>query len=241
MSHVADVVDYMAPRTTWEKNVTATRWGKYITDVEQRLILQAHELAGQPARALEIGIGGGRWGRMLSDLGWHITGTDVDGESLRICQERIPDAECICVEPDSQEFPSQSESVRLLLGIEVSEMLECDWFIQEAQRVLEPGGFFVGVFQNRISLRGVLKNWFPTKGDPNAHAHYKEAYAPWRRIMNQNGFQIIEEEGLCWLPFFSRDSDSRLIPAAVALEKWLGLRKLASLSPWIVFIAQKVS
>lgn len=31
-----------------------------------------------------------------------------------------------------------------------------------------------------------------------------------------------------------------MIPAAPAFEKWSGLRKIASLSPWIVFIAQKV-
>lgn len=240
MNHLIEVVSDFTPKTAWEKHVTATRWGKYITDVEQRLILQGQELAGPPATALEIGIGGGRWGRMLSDLGWQITGTDIDRASLDICQERIPNAECICVEPGSEEFPSPSESVRLLLGIEVSEMLECDWFIQEAQRVLEPGGVFVGVFQNRRSLRGMLKNCFPTKGDSNASAHYKVAYSPWRKQMTKHGFNMIEEEGLCWLPFFSRGSDSRMIPAAVALEEKLGLRRIPSLSPWIVFIAQKV-
>lgn len=240
MNHVADAVDYLTPRTSWEKNVTATRWGKYITAVEQRLILQGQELAGLPTKALEIGIGGGRWGKMLNDLGWQITGTDIDPESLNICRERIPDAECICVEPDSREFPSQTGSMRLLLGIEVSEMLECDWFTEEAQRVLEPGGVFVGVFQNRRSLRGQLKNWFPTKGDENARAHYKVAYSPWRKKMIKHDFKMIEEVGLCWLPLFSRDSDSCMIPAAVAFEKWAGLRTMASLSPWIVFIAQKV-
>jgi hypothetical protein len=130
----------------------------------------------------------------------------------------------------------ERSSQGLLLPIEVHELVEQNWFIDEAKRVLASGGIFVGVFQNRHSWRAVLNLRSSVKG---AMKHYTAGYSPWRAKLELVGFEVLREEGICWMPF-GRMSDSKLIPLAVQLEKTMGLRRLASISPWIVFAAKKV-
>ena len=223
--------------TYWEK-VATTRWGAYVTDIEKRAILMAHDLSGKPATALEVGAEGGRWSKLLADLGWSILCTDIDGKSLALCKKRMPTANCILVRPDENKLPCESGSVGLLLCIEVAPVIQADWFAGEAFRVLQNDGLLVGVFWNRLSLRGYFSHMRSTlKGDFD---WYKISYPLWRRMLLSSGYSLLYEEGYCWLPF-GRASNSIFVPFFVRLEKYLGLRKLASISPWIVFIAQKSS
>jgi SAM-dependent methyltransferase len=222
-------------RLFWEP-ISQKRWGKYISGVEEEMIRFAIEVSNEPRSSLEIGAEGGRWSKLLSDLGWQLTCTDIDSEALAICKERIPESNCVLVDPDSREFPCESASQGLLLAIEVHELVEQNWFIDEAKRVLASGGIFVGVFQNRHSWRAVLNLRSSVMG---AMKHYTAGYSPWRAKLKRLGFEVLREEGICWMPF-GRMSDSKLIPLAVQLEKTMGLRRLASISPWIVFAAKKV-
>jgi len=104
--------------TYWE-NVARTRWGSYITEIEKRVILKASNLAGSPTTALEIGCEGGRWSRLLAELGWNMICTDIDPNALEVCQRRIPSAKCILVDPNDSKIPYETRSVKLLLCIEV--------------------------------------------------------------------------------------------------------------------------
>ena len=219
----------------WEPE-SKTRWGEYLSEVEDRHIRFAHELCGHPSNAPEIGAEGGRWSKLLADLGWQMTCTDIVPEALQVCQQRIPDANCICVDVEREEIPADDHSQKLVLCIEVNEVLEPDWFIEEVDRVLEHSGVLVGVFQNRSSIRGTLKTWFPTPGD--TFPHYRVRYRPWRTKMKNRNFAFVREDGLCWMPF-GRRSNSPLIPLATSIERRAGLRRLAVVSPWIVFVAQR--
>jgi hypothetical protein len=69
---------------------------------------------------------------------------------------------------------------------------------------------------------------------------YAFSYGALRRSFCRAGFEIAYEEGLCWGPF-GRASNSPLIPAFAKLERVLGLRRLTTLSPWVTFIARKVT
>ena len=233
INSVSKVID---EQTFWERTSTS-RWGTYISEVEDRLIRRAHQIAGQPSAAIEIGVDAGRWSKLLSELGWKMICTDIDPKTLAICQQRIPTAHCICVDPDSQEFPCETSSVKLMLCVEVPTVLISDWFIEESFRCLQPAGVVLGVFLNRRSLRGLLKRWSPNR---DHSSYYNSAYSQWRSKFVNRGFTMVHEEGICWFPF-RRDSNSRFIPAAVSLERKLGLRRLTSISPWIVFVAQKGS
>lgn len=67
---------------------------------------------------------------------------------------------------------------------------------------------------------------------------YSRSYRSWRAALKRLGFETVHEAGLCWMPF-SRESNSRLIGPAIALEKLLGLSRLPSLSPWISVVMSK--
>lgn len=223
--------------TYWEK-VASTRWGAYVTDIEKRAILKAHDLSNEPATALEIGAEGGRWSMLLTDLGWSLICTDINKNTLAICRERIPAANCILMRPDEKRLPCESESVGLLLCIEVPPVMQADWFVSEASRVLQNNGMLVGVFMNLLSFRGLFAHMRSSfKGE---YDYYKLSYPSWRNQLFCSGYSMRYEEGFCWFPL-NRTSNSVFVPYFVRLEKWLGLRKMALFSPWIVFIAQKTS
>ena len=221
--------------TYWER-VARTRWGAYMSHVEERALRKAHELSERPTAALDVGAEGWRWSKMLADLGWKMTCTDTDAGALAVCGRRVPTASCVLVGRDERRLPCMSESMGLLLCIEVPPVIQADWFVRESSRVLQNGGLLVGVFWNRTSLRGFAAHCKSRiKG---AYDYYRLPYPAWRRMLVRSGYSILHEEGCCWGPF-SRTSDSVLVPSFVRTEERLRLRKLPLTSPWIVFIAQK--
>ncbi|MCK5615890.1 class I SAM-dependent methyltransferase, partial [Candidatus Pacearchaeota archaeon] len=214
-----------------------TRWGAYTTDIEKQAILRANDLFTEPATALEIGCEGGRWSKLLADLGWNMICTDINEESLNICKKRIPAANCTLVNPNDDKISYPSESVNLLLCIEVAPVIQADWFINEAFRVLQKDGFIIAVFWNALSFRGFftrIKTFLNGNFD-----YYKIEYPFWKKKFLKRGFEMFYEEGYCWFPF-SRASNSVFVPYFTRLEKRIGLRKLTAISPWIVFIAKKI-
>lgn len=228
--------DAFGTATYWER-VAESRWGAYISDVEKRAILKAHDLRGSPSTMLEIGAEGGRWSEMLSELGWRTACTDVDEQAMAACQQRIPTAECNVVGAEDDALPCVSDSVDLLLCIEVPPVMHADWFLGEANRVLREEGLVVAVCFNRLSLRGTLVHL--KARITGSYDYYQLSYPAWRRLLKHNGYAVVHQEGYCWFPF-RRASDSALVPWFVSFERLLGLRRLPSLSPWVVFIARRL-
>ena len=221
----------------WEP-IAKSRWGRYISTVEESMIRYAIRQSPNPSMSLDIGAEGGRWSKLLCDAGWTTICTDIKQSALDVCQQRIPTAKCILVDKGSQTFPCEDDSIGILLAIEVHELLEQDWFVRESARVLKTDGLLVGVFQNACSWRAVVKNWFPDRNE--SFKHYTASYRTWRRFAKQHKLEIVREKGICWMPF-GRKSDSPLIPLAVRLERYLGLQTLTSVSPWIIFVAKKIA
>jgi len=231
------VDDVYQPTTMWEM-VATTRWGRYTTEVAENAVLAAAEIAGAPASALEVGCEGGRWSRMLSNMGWALTCTDIDAESLAVCQRRVPTANCIQVSPSATTLPCAARSASLLLCVEVFPVMDSAWFAKEANRVLAEDGVLVGVTLNRTSVRGMfvrVKQYLT-----GSSQFYNSSYSQWRRRMESAGFTITFQRGYCWFPF-TRSSNSTLAPFFIGIERWLGLDRLPALSPWVVFIARKTS
>ena len=193
--------------TKWEKAAT-TRWGAYISDIEKRAILKAHNLSNKPKIGLEIGCEGGRWSKMLIDLQWTMICTDVNEKVLTLCKNRIPTADCVLVSPNDHGVSCASESVDLLLCVEVPPVIQADWFINEAFRVLQKDGLIVGVFWNLFSFRGFLAH---TRASLKGRVdYYKIAYPFWKKRLARRGFDVLWEEGYCWFPF-NRFSDSAFV------------------------------
>jgi ubiquinone/menaquinone biosynthesis C-methylase UbiE len=230
---------------TFFEKTARTRWYSYLTEVEKRAILKANDLVGKPTTALEIGCdGGGRWSILLAKLGWKMICTDINPDVLDICQRRIPTAKCILVSPNDSKIPSLTASIGLLLCIEVDPVIHSDWFIHEAFRVLTSGGTLVGVVSNSFSHRAVahrLMSIFDSnrRKEGTVSSLYKFSYRKWKKQIVQTGFNIAYEEGYRWLPF-SCTSNFLLIPQLTQLEHRIGLCHLTMISPWIVFVAQKI-
>lgn len=218
--------------TFWE-NVAQTRWGHYVTAIEREAILAAAASFTAPGAGLEVGCDGGRWCRLLSDRGWKMTATDTNRFALDICQQRDPSVTCLHVRPDDDYLPVGTDTIDLLICVEVPVMTR-SWFVREAQRVLKPGGVFVGVLANRCSWRGLLNHRFTRHlADPPL---YRTSYAAYRSALRTQGFEIRSQRGCCWPPF-ARKSNSTLIPLATAIERFSGLQHITALSPWVVFTA----
>lgn len=223
--------------TYWER-VNKFRWGQYLSAIESRFIANASTLAGPPRQAIEVGADSGRWSKMLADKGWKMTCTDVNGAALALCEQRVANATTILVNEADETLPAETDSMQLLLCIEVPYVSERDWFMHEAARVVAEGGHYVGVMHNRRSARGIAHNVLARGKTRSGYRFYRKSYTKWRQQIRDYGFEIVAEEGFCWLPM-RRDSNSPLIPLLTGIEKWFGLRRLVSLSPWVLFIARK--
>jgi SAM-dependent methyltransferase len=220
-------------QTLWE-HAADTRWGQYLSQIEQDAILRGHREFAAPAIGLEIGCEGGRWCRLLSSLGWQMTGTDVNPETLRLCQLRSPEVRCILVDATDEHFPAADQSIDLLLVMECP-VIESPWFAAEARRVLQPGGVLVGNLLNRSSWRGLAANF---KSDLlHRPRYYAASYSNLHASLVENGFQFLFERGYGWAPF-GRMSNSTWIPAAASCEHHLHLNRLITFSPWIAFVAK---
>lgn len=231
----AELETWAAENTYWER-AADTRWGRYITEIESRTLLAAASSFSQPGVALEIGCEGGRWSRMLSDRGWRVIATDIDAETLSVCQQRNPSIRCVLTDPEDDYFPADEASVDLLLTVEVSPIVNQPWYAAEVARVLKPGGKLVATTHNRMSWRGAAVNI--KSAIRKREQFYGTKFSSFQASLFRYGLIVDQAEGCCWAPL-GRESDSKLVSVAVALERGLRLNRLTSLSPWIVFSATK--
>lgn len=225
----------------WENQVGSTRYGQYAAAIEQRALVRAHECVQEPTTALDIGCEGGRWAQLLAQRGWKLMCTDTNKKALAICQERLPVAQCLLVRPDDTRLPCPSTSISLISCIQVFPVIHSTWFMDEAVRVLAPGGVLIGTFLNRASWRGFLYHHVPTlrvKGS-GAWYWYPETYTSWRKRLQAHGFTILHEEGYGWSPF-RRNSNAHIIPLVTSIENAVQLKRVVRFSPIVVFIARKV-
>jgi SAM-dependent methyltransferase len=225
--------------THWDRIAETTSWGRYLTSVEREVILRGEGMATRSGEAIDMGAGTGRWTKLLADRGWKVTCTDVSREALEICQRNVPSAKCLLARPKDEYVPAEANSADLVLCIEVVPLIESDWFIGEAHRVLNAGGLFIGVYINGRSLRGLawrLKHWL--MHGRGSDQFYNAAYTDWKRRLLGSGFDMVHEESCCWGPF-TRGSNSPFVPACAKMERALGLHRVVSWSPWVVFIARK--
>lgn len=226
-----------APLTFWEQ-AAATRWGAYVSEVEKTVILEAHNIAGGSGDAIEVGCEGGRWSKMLAELGWQMTCVDINPHVLAVCQRKIPSAKCVLADPKSDALPLVSNSAGLLLCIEVAPVIDSGWFFPEAARVLRSGGILVVVAWNKLSVRGLTSRIIYQVRGKKTGDFYTRSHSWLRRQLAGAGFQLLRQEGFCWSPF-GRASNSSLVPWFVKLERLLRLHRFIALSPWVAIIARK--
>ena len=142
-------------------------------------------------------------------------------------------------------LPIQTHALRLLLIYEVHAVMESSWILDEAARVLEPGGMLVcsNMEPSVAPRRGV-----PCASDARSQrACRRPAFSGFlprsavypfpERSPCFTASRCSGNEGFVAFPF-TRDSDSQLIDLATGIvETRVGLTRLPSLSPWVLTVA----
>src|SRR5678810_1382137 len=111
----------------WER-AALTRWGRYISNTEKRVVAQALQIKGQPGVAFDFGCGEGRWTSLLREQGWQVICGDVDEVARTKCATRNPGCRCLPLTLGANRFPLEDSSVDVVLCIEVPGVLESAWF-----------------------------------------------------------------------------------------------------------------
>jgi SAM-dependent methyltransferase len=221
----------------WERVSALTELGRYRSLSKSRALDVAAALVGTCGQALDIGCGEGRWAMELRDRGWRVIAADVVERLLAVCAWRIPDARLCLVSPTSTQLPATDASIRLLLAFEVPAVTQALWFPSEARRVLEPCGALVFTYHNPCSWRGLIaRPRFLLDPRRRGLSYRGSSYRRFRKQLRLQGFRLVHQEGIGWIPFTVR-SDSSFVPPFAAIERALGMRRLVTFSPTVVGVA----
>jgi SAM-dependent methyltransferase len=226
-------------KTKWEA-AAETAWGQYLTDAERRVLLRALELAPRTGLAMDVGCEGGRWSQYVIENRGSVVCTDVDAGALQLCASRLPKATCVLTTPRDERLPANDGDLALLLVYEVAPVTNAAWFPLEARRVVGPHGILVFSYLNPVSVRAMLYRVvaFVDRRRRAGPFYRGRSYLALRRSLARAGFEFVHQEGLAWAPF-TRLSDSRWVRVATYIERTLGLRRLVSISPWVLVIARR--
>ena len=92
-------------------------------------------------------------------MGFIMTCIDISSESIEICKKRLPDTKCILGNKDDETLPVQLSSQSMILCIEVPLVIQSNWFLPEISRALKPGGVMIGIWWNKLSIRGLIAHY----------------------------------------------------------------------------------
>jgi 2-polyprenyl-6-hydroxyphenyl methylase / 3-demethylubiquinone-9 3-methyltransferase len=125
---------------------------------------------------LDVGCGAGFLTNALAKEGHKVVGIDLSPNSLRVAKDRDETKSVSFFHGDARELPFTQRSFDAVCAMDLLEHVESPHrVIQEAARVLKPGGFFFFHTFNRnwlsrlIVIQG-LKWWLPDS-PPNLHVY----------------------------------------------------------------------
>lgn len=102
-------------------------------------------------RVLDVGCGAGYGSAELARMARQVIGLDPSGEAVGFAREQYGGANVQFVQGRAEALPFASESFQLVVGFEVIEHLT-EWkaMLEEARRLLAPGGQFIVSTPNRL-------------------------------------------------------------------------------------------
>jgi len=213
--------------THWEK-AAKTRMGKYLTRMETDFIFNSIA-PSQMQTVMDVGAEAGRFSLMTTDTDAFTIGIDIDSYGLKRLKLKTKHANVI--QADAREIPLKDEVFDAVFMIEVLDYIpEVEEALRECHRTLKSNASLVLSFGNRSSLKSNLRK---LRGKS-----YRHSYGKVMRFLSKTGFKVKRKMGYSWLPL-GRTSESRLIPFLAAIEKLFALRRIPSLSPWVIVHAEK--
>jgi ubiquinone/menaquinone biosynthesis C-methylase UbiE len=215
--------------THWEK-AAKTKMGKYLTRVETSFILKEIDTS-KLNLVIDVGAEAGRFSLLTANANVSVIGIDIDSYSLRRLKQKndgIP-----VIQADARKIPLKDGTFDAVLMIEVLDYIpQTNEALTECNRILKPKSSLILSFGNQSSAKAKLRQ---LKGKT-----YMHSYDQVIRTLRDSGFAVFSKTGYNWIPL-GRISESPLIPFLAGLEKIFGLRKIPSLSPWVIVHAKKSS
>jgi ubiquinone/menaquinone biosynthesis C-methylase UbiE len=133
-----------------------TEIGNNVNQIEEKLVTDL--LKDIPrTKMLELGCGTGHWTNFFVNKGYKVTATDISDAMLQIAKQKNLNADFI--KADSSKIPFEDNSFDIISSITMLEFVEDqDKVLEEIQRVLKPGGYFILGSLNALSEIGKNKN-----------------------------------------------------------------------------------
>ncbi len=211
----------------WE-TAARTQLGKYLTDIETHFVLNSIETT-QPRMILDIGAGAGKFSLLAANSDIDVVSIDIVSYGLRRLQLKKPDVQII--KADARKIPLRDGIFDAIVMIEVLDYIpELDQVFNDCQRTLKKEASFTFSFGNTTSLKQKVKQ---LRGNSYLHS-YKSVM----KNLAKADFKVRRKQGYNWLPF-GRTSENPLVPLFAFTERILGLRRIPSLSPWVMVQAIK--
>jgi ubiquinone/menaquinone biosynthesis C-methylase UbiE len=209
--------------THWEM-AAKTRMGKYLTAVETVFINKVVDFS-KTEFVLDVGAESGRISLLALNTTTNVVSIDIDRVSLRRLRQRTKQPYVIAA--DARCLPFRNDVFDAVFMIEVLDYIpQLEVTLNDCNRTLKLDSKCVLSFGNKSSVKGKLKS---LKGKPYLHS-FKDLMCN----LPKTGFVYKNAVGFNWL-LFGRTSQNCLIPALAWLEWAIGLRRLRSYSPWVIF------
>jgi 2-polyprenyl-6-hydroxyphenyl methylase/3-demethylubiquinone-9 3-methyltransferase len=131
---------------------------------------------GDEAKVLDIGCGGGFLSNHLAKSGFQVTGIDLSQESLAIAKKYDETGNAHYLQANGYQLPFEAASFDVTCAMDILEHVEEPLrLIQEASRVLRPGGlFFFHTFNRNLLSRLIViygVDWFVKNAPKNMHVY----------------------------------------------------------------------
>jgi ubiquinone/menaquinone biosynthesis C-methylase UbiE len=217
----------ISTETHWEQ-AAKTRMGKYLTQVETNFIINNIDLS-QANTVMDVGAEAGRFSQFSKNNTTETISLDIDSYGLKRLKLKAKNTNAI--QADARKTPIKNETFDAIFMIEVLDYIpELDQALAECHRTLKPNASLILSFGNRTSLKAKLRE---ISGKTYQHSYRKVI-----KTLTETGFSIKKKTGYNWL-LFGRMSENRLIPTLAKIERLFGLRRIPSLSPWVIVHATK--
>jgi ubiquinone/menaquinone biosynthesis C-methylase UbiE len=213
--------------THWEK-AAKTRMGKYLTQIETSFILNSID----PSEAnviMDVGAEAGRFSQFSKNNNAETISLDIDSYGLKRLKLKAKNTNAI--QADARKIPVKDETFDAIFMIEVLDYIpELDQALAECHRTLRPNASLILSFGNRTSLKAKLREL--------SGKSYQHSYRNVIKALVETGFSVKKKTGYNWL-LFGRMSENRMIPILARMERIFGLRRIPSLSPWVILHATR--